>query len=99
MKRSFTIAKAMLFILIINFQVFGQDGEALFKSKCNACHLLDKASTGPLLKGVKQKWTDAGEGDMLVEWVKNSTALIASGKSKLANEIKGYSAMDMPALS
>jgi cytochrome c oxidase cbb3-type subunit 3 len=57
--------------------------------------MVDKNSTGPNLKGVKQKWTDAGEAEMLYDWVKNSEALIASGKSKLANEIKGFSASAM----
>ncbi len=42
-----------------------QDGEQLFKSRCNTCHMIDKNSTGPKLKGVKQKWTDAGEGELI----------------------------------
>ncbi|MFN5416138.1 MAG: c-type cytochrome [Flavobacteriia bacterium] len=71
-------------------------GEQLFKAKCNTCHLLEKNSTGPNLKGVKQKWTDAGEAEMLYDWVKGSGGLIATGKSKMANEIKGFSATEMP---
>jgi hypothetical protein len=59
--------------------------------------LLDKASTGPMLKGVKQKWTDAGETEMLWNGCKTQLHLIASGKSKMANEIKGFSPMEMPA--
>lgn len=97
MKSLSTLIKATLIVILINTSLFAQDGEALFKAKCNSCHLVDKASTGPVLKGVKQKWSDAGEADLLLEWVKNSTSLIASGKSKMANEIKGFSAMDMPA--
>ena len=97
MKSLTKIIKATFIVIIINTSLFAQDGEALFKAKCNSCHLVDKASTGPILKGVIQKWTDAGEAELLPEWVKNSTALIASGKSKMANEIKGFSAMDMPA--
>ena len=97
MKRLLYFTNALLFILIVNINVFGQDGEAIFKSKCSACHILGKDGTGPNLKGVKQKWTDAGEGDLLSEWVKNSTALIAGGKSTMANTIKTYSPMEMPA--
>jgi cytochrome c oxidase cbb3-type subunit III len=52
-----------------------QDGAQLFKAKCNTCHMVDKNSTGPLLKGVKQKWNDAGEGEFLYEWVKNPQTL------------------------
>lgn len=97
MKGLSTLIKSTFIVILINSSLFAQDGEALFKAKCNSCHLVDKASTGPVLKGVKQKWSDAGEADLLTEWVKNSTALIASGKSKIANEIKGFSPMEMPA--
>lgn len=68
-----------------------QDGEALFKAKCSACHMLDKNSTGPLLKGVKQKWEEAGEGVFLYDWVKNPQTLVASGKSKMAAEVEKWS--------
>jgi cytochrome c oxidase cbb3-type subunit 3 len=75
--------------------VYGQ-GEALFKAKCNTCHAVDKNSTGPLLKGVKQKWTDAGEAELLYKWVQNSKSLIAGGQSKMANAIQNFSASEMP---
>lgn len=73
------------------------DGAGLFKSRCNTCHMIDKNSTGPKLQGVKQKWTDAGEGELLYKWVQNSTDLIGSGKSALAKEISSFSATAMPA--
>lgn len=72
-----------------------QTGEQLFKSKCNTCHLVDKNSTGPLLKGVKQKWADAGEAEFLYEWVNNPGKLYASGKSTMATAIKEFSKTDM----
>lgn len=81
----------------INNWSWAADGEGLFKSRCNACHMIDKNSTGPKLQGVKQKWTDAGEGELLYKWVKNSTELIGSGKSALAKEISTFSATAMPA--
>lgn len=87
---------ATIFTVFLNCILFAQDGEAIFKAKCNACHLVDKASTGPILKGVKQKWADVGEGEMLTKWVQNSASLIASGKSKMANEAKAISPMEMP---
>jgi cytochrome c oxidase cbb3-type subunit 3 len=74
---------------------FAQDGANLFKAKCNTCHMVDKNSTGPLLKGAKQKWADAGEGELIYEWVKNPQNLIASGKSKVAMESKNFSPTDM----
>ena len=85
-------------ILIASTQnLWAIDGAGLFKSRCNTCHMVDKNSTGPKLQGVKQKWTDAGEGENLYKWVHNSTELISSGKSALAKEISGFSATAMPA--
>jgi cytochrome c oxidase cbb3-type subunit 3 len=97
MKKLFIKATVLIGLTFGAITTQAQDGQALFKSKCNTCHLLDKASTGPILKGVKQKWSDAGEAEMLYQWVQNSTGLIGTGKSKMANEIKGFSPMEMPA--
>lgn len=89
----------LILILWTNFSgiLMAQDGEALFKAKCNTCHLLQKNGTGPMLQGVKQKWIDAEEGDMLYEWVSNSDVLISSGRSKMAAAIKDFDASKMPA--
>jgi cytochrome c oxidase cbb3-type subunit 3 len=95
-------AKNWIYILIVaalgnTSNAVAQEGEQLFKSRCNTCHQIDKNLTGPKLKGVKQKWADAGEGENLYAWISNSTALIASGKSQLAKDIAGYSPTAMPA--
>lgn len=93
-----TYVKTILMTLILastGKTTFAQDGESLFKAKCSACHMVDKNSTGPILKGVKQKWEDAGEGTLLYDWVKNSEAVIAAGKSKMAIAIKDYSPTPM----
>lgn len=95
MKKYFNISLTVLSFLFCVQQANSQDGEKLFKAKCNACHMVDKNSTGPVLKGVKQKWADAGEAEMLYDWVKNPQNLIASGKSKLAIAIKAFSPADM----
>ncbi len=87
---------ALYSVLVLSAaNTYAQDGAQLFKAKCNTCHMVDKNSTGPLLKGVKQKWSDAGEGDFLYEWVKNPQTLIATGKSKVAMESKNFSPTDM----
>lgn len=83
---------AALFLAIMA----NSQGEALFKAKCNTCHAVDKNSTGPWLKGVKTKWADAGEGELLYEWVRNSNSLIAGGNSKMALAIKDFSGSEMP---
>lgn len=86
----------MLAGLLTNvFVAAAQDGEQLFK-KCFTCHTLGKKSTGPDLVGVRAKWVEAGEGDMLADWVMNSDALITSGKSKMANAAKEFSPTMMP---
>lgn len=84
-------------LLLTPFMGSAQDGEGLFKSKCNVCHIEDKASTGPILKGVKAKWEEAGEGELLYEWVKDPQALIASGKSEMAMKAKELAAGSMNA--
>lgn len=95
MKNFIQYLSLVSFLLLTNLTVLGQNGEQLFK-QCNTCHLLGKKSTGPDLKGVKQKWIDAGEQENLYLWVQNSTELIASGKSKLAKEVEGFSQTAMP---
>lgn len=85
----------ILIALFLYSSTWGQ-GENLFKAKCNTCHQIEKNSTGPMLKGVKAKWEDAGEGALLHDWVKNPGSLIASGKSKMALAIKDFSSTDMP---
>lgn len=93
-----TINYILLFSLglLCSFNLTAQDGEKLFKSKCNTCHMIGKDGTGPNLAGKKQQWIDAGEGELIYEWVTNSLTLIGSGKSTMATAAKSFSATDMP---
>lgn len=85
----------MIFIVFGSVNLtLAQDGESLFKAKCNACHILGKDGTGPNLQGVKAKWE--GEEDFLYEWVLNSPKVIAEGKSQRAQEVKDWSPTAMP---
>lgn len=59
-------------------------GKALFKSNCAACHKLYKRSTGPALYDVVQKYDE--DYEWLGKWIRNSTALIATGDAR-ANAI------------
>lgn len=83
-----------MFFIFVNHSALAQDGEAIFKTKCSACHIMGKDGTGPNLQGVKSKWE--GEDDFLYEWVINSPKVIAEGKSQRALEAKDYSAIAMP---
>ena len=92
--------KNSILLIAITFMAswtFAQDGEGLFKAKCNACHMLGKDGTGPNLSGVKQKWEDAGEAEMLYRWVQDPQALIDSGDSEMAMEAEKYSEIAMNA--
>ncbi|NBX80703.1 MAG: hypothetical protein EBQ94_10075 [Flavobacteriales bacterium] len=95
--RNFIKTWILIIVVSASKSLLAQDGEQLFKSRCNTCHMIDKNSTGPKLKGVMQKWKDAGEGELIYQWVSNSTSLIASGKSELAKAISTYSPTAMPA--
>jgi cytochrome c oxidase cbb3-type subunit 3 len=88
---------ALLINLVAQGNSYAADGGQLFKSRCNTCHMVDKNSTGPKLQGAKQKWIDAGEGDLIYSWIANSSALIASGKSARAKEVSAFSPTAMPA--
>lgn len=74
----------LLLLLFLSQGAMAQEGEKLFKAKCNVCHIIGKPSTGPDLTGALQKWIDAGEGEFIYEWVQNPQQLLASGKSKMA---------------
>ena len=63
------------------------DGGGLFKAKCATCHQPHKNGTGPKLFEARKRWEAAGEGELIVEWVKNNAKLRASGKSARAKEI------------
>ena len=90
--------KGQIFLFIFSLFAFvsnAQDGEGLFKSKCAACHMLGKDGTGPNLKDVRSKWNDAGEGELIYNWVKNSQELVESGESEMATVANEYSAIAM----
>jgi cytochrome c551/c552 len=94
----------MSMVLALTFSVnFAQDGKALFGANCASCHKIDKESTGPMLKGAKARWEDVGEGDLIIDWVKDNGALRASGKSKRAAQVyaeyKGAAMQAFPGLS
>ncbi len=84
-KHLFLLAVTLTFFSISN-QLFAQ-GEALFKAKCANCHQPHKNGIGPKLFEARKRWEAAGEGALIIEWVKNNAKLRASGKSARANEI------------
>ena len=87
-KSSSSILYGLLIIAFLSLtpSYFSQ-GEGLFKAKCATCHAVFQNGTGPKHYGAVQRWEDAGEGDLIYEWVRNNAALRASGKSKRAAEV------------
>lgn len=67
-------------------------GEALFKSNCGACHAIDKRVLGPALAGVN----DRQSNEWLHKWIKNSSALIASGDKDAVAIFEEYNKVAMP---
>lgn len=75
-----SIAKSISFVaalsLVTSFGTYAQDGAALFKAKCSACHKVDGTRmVGPGLAGVNEKRSQ----DWLINWIRDSQAFIASG--------------------
>lgn len=68
-------------------------GEALFKSNCASCHKLYQKQIGPALHGVTEKYSR----DWLYKWIKNSSALIASGDPQAVEIYNEYNQTNMNA--
>jgi cytochrome c551/c552 len=70
---------AVFSMLLSTSPLSAQDGEALFKANCTACHKVDKKMIGPALKGARANWAERTGGDeAIIDWVKNSTAYMKS---------------------
>lgn len=66
-----------------------EGGKKLFKANCGSCHGVDKKLTGPALMGVWDRWESEAK---IIQWVKNNSALRASGDAyanKIFNENGG----------
>lgn len=76
-----------------------EEGKKLFKANCASCHKVDQKMTGPALKDV---WTRWDSQDKIIAWVKNSSALIASGDAyanKIYNEYNKSAMSAFPTLT
>ncbi len=65
-----------------------KNGMDIFKSKCSACHAIDRRMTGPALGGIQER----RELDWLIKWIKNNQELRNSGDADaiaIYNEYNG----------
>ncbi len=69
------------------------EGKALYQSKCQRCHLVDKKMTGPALQNVRTRWSDSTN---LYSWIKNSQAFLGTGDAYANALYKEYNSI-MPA--
>lgn len=91
----------LAFVLSFSTVSYAQDaakGKELFNANCAACHKMDANSTGPSLRHVADRHSNA----WLHEWIKNSSAMIKSGDAaavKVFNEWKQVPMNSFPNLS
>ena len=79
-------------ILFIPSHSSGQDGAALFKETCSACHKLGQRLVGPDLLGVNQKRSE----DWLLSFVKSSQSMVKAGDAEALAIFKEYNELVMP---
>lgn len=68
------------------------DGAALFKQNCTTCHAVGQQVVGPALKDVHKRRDEA----WLLKFIKNSTAVIASGDKYAVDLYNKYNKTQMP---
>ncbi len=96
---------AVLFFLLIGTQAFAADpavansdeavaaGKTVFNANCKQCHKLDQKYTGPALRGASER----APVETVKSFIKNSSAVIASGNAYYSNLYKEYNNLMMPA--
>lgn len=62
-------------IVAFGFGASAQDGEAVFKANCSACHKMGMRLVGPDLTGVTEKRSE----DWIASFIRNSQKMIADG--------------------
>lgn len=78
--------------LIFGYGLKAQDGEAMFKQKCAACHRTDsKRMVGPGLEGINDKRSQ----EWLISWIKDSQALINTGDADAVAVYEEYNKVMM----
>lgn len=94
------IALTYFFSLTFSFFTYAQDaddgiptddalvsaGKSLYQANCTQCHAMDQQIIGPALKDVHER----REKEWLIEWIKNSQKLIASGDEAAVELFEEY---------
>lgn len=75
----------LLFLPMLSAQDI-KEGESLFRSKCTACHSIDRDMIGPRLEGIEQK----RDQQWLIDWIRNSQAMVAAGDEHAVAMFESY---------
>jgi mono/diheme cytochrome c family protein len=67
-------------------------GDALFKSNCAQCHAVNDVVVGPALAGIGQRRSEK----WLLNWVKNSSKVVATGDDYAVKLFNQYGKQQMP---
>lgn len=95
-----SLAALLIGGLLLVGRVHAQDaskGKALFMTNCSSCHAVNKRVTGPALAGVQDRWP--ADGKELHAWIKNNSAVLASGYEYAVNLKKDYGGVAMTVFS
>ncbi len=94
------------FLVLISFSSYSQEistepaaitaGGQIFNANCKACHRVQQKLVGPALAGVEQR---APSIDWIKRFIKNSSAVIASGDEYAVNLYNEYNKTQMTAFT
>ena len=70
----------------------GEEGKAIFTTRCAACHNLTKVLTGPALAGVHERRSM----DWIVSFVRSSQAMVKSGDRDAVAVFEQFNKIPMP---
>ncbi|HUM46335.1 MAG TPA: c-type cytochrome [Chitinophagales bacterium] len=83
----------LFFISSFSFaEVTADNGQKLFKQYCTSCHAINNKLVGPALKDVHKKQTE----EWLIKWIRNNSALRASGDKDALAIYAEYNKNEMP---
>lgn len=92
MKTSTKILTLNLFLLS-TLSSFAEDGAAIFKTKCTACHSIGKGVVvGPDLKDVHNRYDEKWLG----EWIHSSQGMVKKNDAKAVELFKKFNQIPMP---
>lgn len=87
-----TILTSFLLMIFMMPAASAQDGKALFRTTCAACHTMDQNLVGPALKGV----TERRETEWLYSFIRNSQAMIQDGDPLAVELFEKFNKVPMP---